>query len=279
MVIYADVLIFTNIIVNYFLLLVSAKLTKTVFKTYRIIIASAVGGIFSLYILLDINNTVIDILFKLVFSLITVFTAFGYGGIKQFLRNAMSLFSSSFIFAGAMLLFWQIFKTNIIYVNNSTVYFDISVSLMIVLSVAVYLIISLTEFFIGRKRLTAAFCNIEILFGNKCFKSKAFFDTGNSLRDNFSDNEVVLVDLKAFNAQIVPDFDSEDDFYKKRYRILPCKTVGGESILEGFRADKLTVELDGKQYDFENPVVMFSKTKIRKDGGALLNSEILTRLE
>lgn len=278
MIIYADVLIFVNIIVNYFLLSLSALINKQSCKIYRIISGAAVGGVFSLYILLPVNSTFIDIAVKLVCSCVMILITFGFKNIKIFLRNTVSLFVSSFIYAAIMLLIWQTFKINAVFVNNSTVYFNISVGLLIGVSVTVYIMATLIQYFLKRRQINSQTCIVEISVNGKTVYLTGFFDTGNGLIDNFSGNEVVLADKSKFIKKYGTDITEETAGFENRYRILPCKTVTGESVLHGFRADKMTVHIKNTQQDFINPVVVFSKTTLEGDEDALLNSEILTKM-
>ena len=52
-VVYADVLVVINIIVNYFLLRASAAVISFDFKAWRFLVSSALGGAFSLILFVD----------------------------------------------------------------------------------------------------------------------------------------------------------------------------------------------------------------------------------
>ena len=62
-----------------------------------------------------------------------------------------------------------------------------------------------------------------------------------------------------------------------RYRVIPCRTVSGDTLLEGVRCDKMTIEVDGKNYTFDNPIAVIPKTELGDDFDAILNSEILLK--
>lgn len=272
MIIYADVLIVTNMIINYFLLLLAAKLDRIQFASYRIILSAITGGIFSLYILFEADSTIIDISVKAACCIIMTLIAFGYKTMKEFLRSAFYLLTASFVFAGVMLMLCRFYENNVVLVNNSTVYFNVSVIGLIICAVIVYLAVSVILYFTHKKAFKNQFCDILIEFGECSAKLRAFFDTGNSLTDNFSNSAVVLVDK---NALLTQTARSAEPLLKKRYRILPCKTVGGCSILEGFRADKMILYTEKQKKEFYDPIVMFSNTAIKDGYDAILNTEIL----
>ena len=78
MVVYADILILVNFIVDYFLIKLTACITKSYIKIFRMVIAAFIGSIFSLYIFLPPLNPFLEILLKLVTSAVMVCIGFGF---------------------------------------------------------------------------------------------------------------------------------------------------------------------------------------------------------
>ena len=82
-VVYADVLVVINIIVNYFLLRASAAVISFDFKAWRFLVSSALGGAFSLIIFVDGLPAAALAAVKFLFLLLMVLAAFGYGSFKR----------------------------------------------------------------------------------------------------------------------------------------------------------------------------------------------------
>ena len=105
-VVYVDVLVGVNLIVNYFLLLASAKFLTLPFHRGRLVAASALGALYSLVILLPAWNPFLSLLIKLIMAASIILAAFGWHGVKAFLRQTAAFYIVSFAFAGLMIAVW-----------------------------------------------------------------------------------------------------------------------------------------------------------------------------
>ena len=86
MIVYADVLILVNFVVNYFILRLTAKLDKTHYLRYRIILGSFMGGMFSLYIFLPQSAFMLELALHFSICFLMAFTAFGFVNLKEFIK-------------------------------------------------------------------------------------------------------------------------------------------------------------------------------------------------
>ena len=111
-VIYVDILLLINLLVNYFLLLASNAILHTHPKRLRILISAAVGALYSLIIFLPDLNIVLSVSLRVVCSTVMVLIAFKINNIKTFLRSFGCFFMSNFAFAGIMLGVWLVLKPN-----------------------------------------------------------------------------------------------------------------------------------------------------------------------
>lgn len=265
MVVYADILILVNFIVDYFLIKLTACITKSHIKIFRMVIAAFVGSIFSLYIFLPPLNPFLEILLKLVTSAVMVCVGFGFCNSRRFLRNIITLFSVTFGFAGAMIGIWYILKPSGMVINNSVVYFNISPLFLIAFSVLGYFI----SFFIRKvfepKSVSARLCQIEIEIKDKRAETTALIDTGNSLSDPFGSSEIIIADKSVLEG-ILDEGERE-----KRYRAVPTATVSGTEILNGFRCDRIRIFGEGSPIILEKPIVALSATRIVGEYKAIIN--------
>lgn len=277
MIVYADVLILVNFIVNYFILRLTARLNKTLYKRYRIILASLLGGLVSLYIFLPSQPIVLETIFRLLTAAVIIFTAFGYRNLRTYLRNLFVMFITTFLYAGVMMGVWLLFKTNKIVINNSVVYFDVSAIQLIIVFIITYTVVTVAEFFLHRNTVKAEKCSVSVYINGRTLTLTAIFDTGNSVIDLFTDADTVIVDKAVFETFF--DISTLAQKYASRYRIIPCSTVAGQKLLEGLRCDSMQIIFKGKKYFFEKPLVLASAEPIKDDFNAILNSDILLKLE
>ena len=277
MVIYADVLIFVNFIVDFLLLKLVSRLNKRNSKLWRFITASIAASLFSLYIFLPSQAFIIELLMRLGCSAVTVLICFGFKGIKSFLRNISLFYAVSFIFAGIILFLQSIRPSSKIGVNNGFVYFDISPTLLITLSFIIYIIITVIKRITQKTAEASERYTVKLSFFDKNVTAEAIFDSGHSLKDAFDSSLVIIIDANTANRlfgcmevnmllELVPP---ETEALKRRFRLIPVKTGSGEKMLPAVKLDTITVQ--GKNsFESKNPVAVISKEKLGDDFSVIL---------
>lgn len=268
MVIYADILIFVNFAVDYFLLRLTAVLLKLRPSVVRTLLGALFGAFTSLYIFLPQSHPITEISVRIIFCLIITLITFGFKDIRRFIRTSALLFGVTFGFAGAMAALWYAAKPPGMVINNSVVYFNISPMLLIVSSAVFYFSASAVKFFFGKKTARAERCEVSLFIGDTSVDLEGIVDTGNGLSDPFTGSAVILVNKE----DIQPLFSSHTQM-PSRYRALPCGSAAGNALLEGYRTDKAVIRRNGKTAVIKNAVAAISATRI--DGhSALLNPDI-----
>lgn len=275
MVIYADVLVLINSIVDYFLLLLTAKITKINYKWFRIIISAFFGGILSFFILLPEQNIIVRFVYRVFCSCSCVLIAFGYINLKCFLRTVYYNFAVSFIYAGLMIAIWMLIKPSGMLINNSITYFNISPLYLILFSVITYLVITVISSLLKREANCAKRCNIIVLLNDKKIPLNALVDTGNSLTDVLCDSEIIIVSDNIKNKY----FTDYINVYPERYRVIPCSTVNGNSVLDGIRTDGAIIKSDKKDEYIKKPTIVFSNQIFKDDYNAIVSPEIFLKSE
>ncbi len=274
LVVYADILIILNIIVDYFLILASASLLHIKPKLYRIIFASVIGGISSLYIFAPDLGFFMGIIYRIVICLLMSLTAFGFRGIKQYLRASGILMLVTCGYGGIMTAVYTLLKPNGMAVGNSVVYFNISPAVLIGASVASYILFSIISSIFARTSKLAERCKITITAEDESITIDGIIDTGNSINDIFGNSEVIIADSKYIESLLGGTDPNKNEKLKSRYRIMPCSTVSGNGTLEGFRCDTATVSDGEKEIKLYKPILAVSKTHLNEDYGAIVNPKI-----
>lgn len=269
--VYLDLLIGVNIIVDYYLLLLTFKITSCNYRSGRLIVSSIIGALFSLYIFVPISSLMLDLAVKLISSSVMVVVAVGYKNIKAFLRNIVVLFFASFLYAGGMLAIWSFLGGNSIIINNSTVYLNISPIALIVFSITFYIILVVIKSLLKRKALIAKKSKVILEFDGRKSEYIGIFDTGNSVKDLFSDSAVIFISRKNIGEFL----NGKPENFKKNYRLLPCSTVTGSKLLEAVRIDNAYVFVDEKEIVLTKPILAVSEISIDKEYSLILNPEIL----
>ena len=257
-VVYADILIFINIIVNYFLLKACALITGYNSKTSRIITASFIGGLFSLFIYMENISGLINLLIKIIFMTIITLTAFRIRSLKSFLKILVSFLIVNIIFGGIMLTINIFIIPESALYNNGIVYFDIDILSLTITSACCYAIINIISLFIKSKTPEKSVYSLRITYQNKTAECKALFDSGNTLCDCFSGRPVIIAE-KSFLSKII-DTDKIEE--AEKFRIIPYSTINGNGTLSSFMADKTEIYLSDKWLNIDNVFIAVTDRKI-----------------
>lgn len=275
MVVYADVLFITNLIINYFLLLLSARILNKSYKVYRVVLSALVGAVCSFYIFLPPMALFFEVLFKVCICFLSVLIAFGFKDIKGFLKSGGVFFITTCAFGGIMTVIFKAFKPKGMAVYNSVVYFNVSPLLLVGLTVGFYFAFVLLRYIFSRHAQRGERYHGKILADGKEVAICGLADSGNSLTDIFARSEIIIVE-KSRAAALFGETDiSINPDLAHRFRPIPLNTVSGTEILDGFRCDSAVIYAD-KEIRLEKPIIAISSQSFKDDYNAILNPQIFS---
>ncbi|MBO5211583.1 MAG: sigma-E processing peptidase SpoIIGA [Clostridia bacterium] len=274
MIVYADVLVFLNLIVNYFLLLATSKILNKCPKTRWLVLSAFMGALSSLYIFLPPLNIFVEGVLKILVCGVMCLVVFGFQNAKAFLKSVFLLFGVTVGYGGLMYAVWLLFSPKGMVINNSVVYFNISLLQLIIFTVLGYIGFSVLFHIFPRKAITANRCEVTVFVDSKSINFTAIVDTGNSIEDIFSRGEIIICDKSIMLKLFGSDNIKELPYLQSRYRLLPCSTVSGANVLEGVRCDRAVIKLNDREVKLSGPILAISKTKL-SDGEAIINPKVL----
>lgn len=228
MTVYPDVMILLNLAVNYCLLSAANLLTGLGAGKGRLFLGALVGGLYAGATLLPFLEFLGGNLWRVIFLGLMVLTAFGFH--KGTPLGALVVVGLSFLLGGVALAlkirgFW---------------------SLVVVAA--------------GSMGLTTAFCRkrlghagqlvpVTVTLGDKQVRLTALHDTGNTLRDPFT-GEPVLVAQETAARELLGPVDLSDPApiltrWQGKARLIPYRVLGGQGVLLTLRCDRVTI--GGKQ--------------------------------
>ena len=267
MTVYADILILTNFIVDYFLISLSCRFLHKKPRFCRLVLSALSGGVFSLYIFLPQSNFFIQTIVHILMCAILCLVAFGFINTKSFLRSVAVLFCVNFAYSGAMIALWLIFEPYGMVINNSMVYFNISPLFLIIFSVVGYFGTLIVRRLLKRNFSQNIYCDVTICCKDKSITLCGIIDTGNGLSDVFGMSQIFITE-----DEIITRLLAEEKNNPTRFRKIPCSTVSGECLLDGFRIDGAVILYNNKKYTFKNPVLAASNVPLT-DTKIIINPE------
>ena len=260
MTIYVDVLFVLNFFITYLLLLLTKSLVKFTSKAGRLLFGALIGGVYSLVILAPDLNFFVSLIGKLFESMLIVAASFNIKRLTVFLKTLACFYFSNMLFLGIILALWFWIKPKGIVVNNGIPYFSIPAGTLLLLALAAYVIsiciIKIYNYTISKKEIYS----LTIVTGEQSIHLFAFLDSGNKLKEPFSDYPVIIVDKSKI------DFEPQ--------RIIPYNTVGGEGMLQAFKPDKVIISNGKKSFECDS-VYIAAGSVDSKEFSAILNPQLL----
>ena len=268
--IYIDVLLVTNYIVNMFLIMCTGKLSGRSPERRGIVLAALFGGAASLTIFLPYLGFFVSVLLKLAISAAIVLIAFSFVNARVFLKQLFLFFAVSFSLAGVVLGIWLLFAPGWITYYNGILYFDISPFALIATTAAAYLLLLLADRFVKGNKLTDEIHAVTIRMNGKEVTLPGLVDTGNRLREPFSNFPVIVCYVPQI-SELLPDeltaLALEGDISSHTghgfpLRLVPYSNIGGNGILPAVKADFVIIKKNSHTIKIEQAYIGLSNKTI-----------------
>lgn len=275
-------------IINFLLLKLSEKFSGYFVKKIRVFLGALLGSLYSLTIFAPNIHPVLLLVLKLFFALSIIAVTFGMKDVKKYFRCVILFFVSNILFAGAVIAFFIMFKPKGVYVNNSIIYFNFSATSLILISVAVYCIVSIIYYFIQKRGNFSTRYNVLIEYKGKSTVINGLVDTGCDLTEVFSRTPVCVCEYDSIK-EILPSMMSNlinsdisnmgkisSSEFGKEMRIIPYHDVSGSGMMCAIKPSKFVL-INGKIHtDIENVYVAITKKNLSNgDYNCLINPQIL----
>ncbi len=249
-VIYADVLVFLNTIVTFLVLIATSDILKTDIRKLRLLSGSFVGGFLSLIILAPELNVFLSVFTRLLTSVIVVVITFNIKDFRLILKAVCYNTLIIILFGGIIYFILFTFDSRRIIVNNGYFYFDVSIFWLIFIIGASMLFFRFINNKYNKTKQNDIIFDIKIFIGDRNISVRALFDTGNSISDIYTGNDVILLnidELKTVFSEDTLDALSDVLLQEKFFdlpqgvRLLPVTTLGNSKLLPAFTAKEAVI--------------------------------------
>lgn len=277
-VVYVDILFLLNAYMTLFQLAATAKFCRARIEGWRLLLASTLGGLSGLLFFLG-DYPLLCIAANLICAAIIIFTAFRPAGFKAFLKRMLCFCGCGVVFAGAILLCRTLGAKGLSY-QGGAVYFEISPLLLIGATAGCYLILRVF-FKLTESKLPTKSRKMTVRVGRRSVTLEAVIDSGNMLCDPISGLPVAVTPESAVSPLFTGDAARffcgdgvcSDEGWRRRVRMIPCRTVGGGGLLPGFLPD--SVRIGNKDVK----LLIAVSDKLDQDGETLLPSAVRDEIE
>ncbi len=266
-VVYLDILLVTNFIAGYFLLRAAGWLAGASCPALRALAGAALAAASTLILLAPALAAPLNFAYKIFTAALVTLAAFGWHGLRPFLRAGTWFFVLNLGLAGFAMLGLQRGGMNGVRVHNLTVYVDLSPMTLVLSVLAVYLAVRLVLLVFGppadgqpwQLELSLAGCEV---------RAQACFDTGFFLRDPVGGRQTLLVSWPAVERQLTAEvniflrgyFSGRNPLPPKGLglRLIPCSGASGSAVLPGLTASGARLTGPGRTLAAQNVTVVFT---------------------
>lgn len=249
MVVYLDVLLAVNWVIDFLLLHAAARLTRTPYRGWRLVLGAAVGAAWCGTVLLPPLPALVIVALDAAGAVAMTATAFRFGGIGALFRRAGVLFVLSAVLAGVAMAVYVFLAPADLQVINGVVYYPISPLLLIALTALSYALLCLWGRWTRRREPLGRHYRLRITRGDRTVEVPALFDSGNGLTEPFSGAPVAVAEYGAVADLLSPVWARADAVPPAGARLIPFSSVGGSGMLPAFRPDRLTVVGEEGEWD------------------------------
>lgn len=268
--IYVDEMFLLNLIIDYFIVLATAKLCALPIKRLRFAISSAIGALYSVSLLYEPFAFLASPATKLALGFLMTVVAFGVE--KKLLKTFLAFLAISAAFGGAVYAASLLAGQSL----GEGLYINASMRVLLLSFAVFYLVLTLVFKRFG-KRQAREIQSVTVVLCGRTAEFKALRDTGNELYDPLSNLPVMVVDVQEAGRLLperlldplkigVPEFIralSDEEAYATRFRLVPYSAVGIKmALLPVFRPDSLLV--DGREQ--KDILVGLCPTKLSGNG-------------
>lgn len=276
MTIYLDIIFFENTLMNYIILYATGFVQKKKMKNLKLILSSLIGAIYAIVSYLNLIPIYSSPIMKILLSSIMIYVAFYNENIKQMIKNLLLFYLASFVIGGcALALLYMISPQSIIF-ENGVLVGTYPMKVTLIAGVVGFLIIQYS--FSQNKRqmkMKDLLCDLEIFVNNQKVKTKAYIDSGNTLKDPLTKKPVIIVEKSIMEKIInVDNLIGGDE--KLKIRLIPFKSIGKQNgMLIGIRPEYVKIKYNENQVITKKVIVGIYDKKISKNYSALIGLEIL----
>lgn len=280
MVIYIDILLITNFLISYFLLLGSAVLSGYTFNRKNIVFSAIIGAFSCLYILCNQQAWFLNLIYKIFTLFICSVAAFGFANKRRlFIQMAVYIFLNMLLtgITAAVGL-----KSNIVYGNNMFYYISINPVTLVLSSAVIYILITVFEI-VKDKISPQKLYMLDVIFKDFTVVGiPAFYDSGFKIKDIVSNNDVIIVSSEKIQEKIPQKLYGQikgfirEEFSEVEHNFTPVffSTLSGGGMLPAVKAEYINV--NGKKIN--NILVAFTDNSLSENVTAIFGTDIRKQL-
>lgn len=269
-------------IIDYIILLSVKRFLSLGAKQSRLIFGAAIGGLCSFVILLPPIPSGLSWIINLLFACIIVAEAFYPISRIKFIKTAAAFFLVSFCYCGVMIAIWLVFSPSNVVIRNSSVYIGVSPVVLVITTLFCYVVMRVILRITGRGAVNKLKCRIKIKYKNITKEADGTVDTGNTLKEPFSGDCVIVVRADMFKDVFDADkymklAENNEDFKNINVRLIPFNSVGGVGLIPAIKPDSIKIICNNEETEVSAYLAFCSSENMTDDIQSLVPVELIMK--
>ncbi len=275
-IIYADVLVALNWLIDFLLLSAAGVFLRIPATRFRLVMGGLVGGVYALVLLLPKFSPAIRFLVDAAVSVLMTAIAFPRCRIRVLFKRAVVFWGISTLFSGAVWLLHLYLVGEYIHTHNGQIYASLSPLALTTFTVISYVAVRAFEHITNRRMPKHSDYRVTVCDEAATCEVRALFDSGMRLREPFSGAPVIVMERECVIPCVSQDVQEalRENKAHPRVRWIPCQTVAGEGLLPAFRPKNVQVKRWGNDArDISGVYVALCEQLGRGEYEALVNED------
>ena len=262
-VIYVDVLLGINFIIDYYLLLAAKHLAGAGGGNLRLLMGSAIAALSCLLLLAPPMHPALSALIKLLACAAAVSAAFRCSGWRTRAKAVGWFFLLNFLLAGVVFFAMYTFSASGVHQNNFAVYFNVSPWLLLFSVLSVYLVLEVFSLVFRPPHAEKAL-ELGFRLDDTWIRAHALYDTGFSVKDALAGRPCVLISYPAVKKQLPPLLDKTlQDYFQAGalgagLHLVPCTTAQGAGLLPATLCQEVLLYSEKKERKLASVTLLFA---------------------
>ncbi|CAM3574907.1 sigma-E processing peptidase SpoIIGA [Marinicrinis lubricantis] len=302
MVIYADIVFLTNLLIDTVTLSVTAWTQKIKIRPVRLFAASSLGAAYVIMMFFPVLSSMYTLGIKFLFSAAMVMIAFGFHSLQFVFRNLVSFYIVNFVAGGGIFAIYYMYQSQHEVVNGILVslfgtkqlHFKTTLILVIILLIilmAAYRYLVRTT---GKRQAIQQFIvEMEVRLEEHTLTCQGLIDTGNRLYDPLTSSPVVIVEFSLLKdilpptmkegvqgdmKDLLPYLEDESVPFRDRLRFVPYRGVQkGTQFMLALKPDQVLIHHGEQKFQKEKVLLGIRGDALSSEGKfqAIIHPDLL----
>jgi stage II sporulation protein GA (sporulation sigma-E factor processing peptidase) len=291
-VVYLDLIFLLNLFIDGATLQTTAWVRKIKASPWRILAASAIGACYVVMMFVPVLSFMYTFVIKCLFSIVMLYTAFGFGSLQHFLRNFGVFYLVNFAVAGGIFAIHYYLQSShevmngMLFTQSGGLKFELKIGAVFTILLVPILILFYRKVMNEGKRretLTTYLAETEVYIDDHFARCTGLIDTGNQLYDPLTKTPVMVMEASYWKDmlpeiwikriqegetdQLLKAIGMEDFVWQDRLRFIPYKGINrGSQFMLALKPDKVVITHDKCITETKHVFIGLNGGKLCSDG-------------